>query len=702
MTGEPSTKTEQMAGTPDVDVRVLAAGLGSGSQLERSRRLSSLGLLLKTNACTPDDLVGLEAAAASLLVEARWEARLGGLELARLLVKYGVGSTATTETDALRARLCPPALLAALLEDPEVRVRKAVGELLGDMSKTSRTVWDELGGTIVESIERNYSRDDCSSSADVCDPTDDPEALESLDPIASLLHQSYKTVKPGVGEMRHDTEGWRCLETSFAALDAVMVGYGREFGPYVLDGESNGYDHDHDNGGGNDGNDGNATIPQLVFKSAKHPNRFIRETSQRVMGTLCDILDEDRICGPTSRFRVELGSNIGFGLSDNWSQVRYAASVAVRKFVTKATTEEHRALCLPLVLPQLCLNRYYVADGVRFYSQQTWQAAVGADGRAWVARCIQTVVSYYVEQTKANNHTVREAACSCVSELVSKVDSEVVAPHVPRLLSCLLTSFRDASWPVRNAACLATGRCVVAFPEESRGVSEKLYKLWFAHLEDNVFSVREDSAVALGDAVRAYGPEAVERVRAALDELLLKAREQEPETKSGAKSEGGGGGETRAGGREGRDQDQLVASCGSLARKVATSKDCCGDYAAFRPPEPWEASDGAIYLVRELAAVAPEAAVDYMPTLAELSRLTHFAVHTSLHETLWKCLPDIGQSIGKAAFKREVNLFLEPLVRDARRGHGLCGAAASKCVSWIEGFMGKSVLEGRLSELGLR
>jgi len=100
--------------------------------------------------------------------------------------------------------------------------------------------------------------------------------------------------------------------------------------------------------------------------------------------------------------------------------------------------------------------------------------------------------------------------------------------------------------------------------------------------------------------------------------------------------------------------------------------------------------------------VAPEAAADYLPTLAELSRLTHFAMHTSLHETLWKCLPDIGQSIGKAAFKREVNLFLEPLVRDARRGHGLCGAAASKCVSWIEGFMGKSVLEGRLSELGLR
>jgi hypothetical protein len=55
---------------------------------------------------------------------------------------------------------------------------------------------------------------------------------------------------------------------------------------------------------------------------------------------------------------------------------------------------------------------------------------------------------------------------------------------------------------VRDAACLACGRGVVAFPEESREVLEELYTLWFAHLEDNIYSVREDSAVALGNAGR--------------------------------------------------------------------------------------------------------------------------------------------------------------------------------------------------------
>lgn len=33
--------------------------------------------------------------------------------------------------------------------------------------------------------------------------------------LADLLSSSYTRHAPGTGDMRHDTEGWRCLETSF-------------------------------------------------------------------------------------------------------------------------------------------------------------------------------------------------------------------------------------------------------------------------------------------------------------------------------------------------------------------------------------------------------------------------------------------------------------------------------------------------------
>lgn len=68
------------------------------------------------------------------------------------------------------------------------------------------------------------------------------------------------------------------------------------------------------------------------------------------------------------------------------------------------------------------------------------------------------VVDYYISQSKANNHAVREAACACIAELMEKVDRPAVSPHVPALLKALIMCFKDMSWPVRDAACTACGR----------------------------------------------------------------------------------------------------------------------------------------------------------------------------------------------------------------------------------------------------
>lgn len=70
------------------------------------------------------------------------------------------------------------------------------------------------------------------------------------------------------------------------------------------------------------------------------------------------------------------------------------------------------------------------------------------------------VVFYYISQSKANNHAVREASCAVIAELMEKVDKGAVSPHVPDLLRALLLCFKDSSWPVRDAACTACGRCV--------------------------------------------------------------------------------------------------------------------------------------------------------------------------------------------------------------------------------------------------
>lgn len=663
----------------ETDMLGVLNSVASPSHLKREGALRSLERLLKDTSSISCDKEKksslseeLKRAIDGFCRGERWEERLGGLQLAKLLVQYGD----IEDMPSYASYLCQEHCMN-LLEDSEVRVRWAVADLLGTLSKDSERlfgqehkggkciVWDLIGTCIIHSIEMNYNRDG---------GTLEEQKEDNDDPVGLLLQQSYKVVKPGEGEMRHDTEGWKCLETSFRALDSIMKGYGADFHANL----------DRD-------------MLHLISKSLRHPNRFIREICQYILGTVCDILSEEEIV----EIHTDISSKIGFGLSDNWSQVRYAASVAVRKFIL--ATPHHQELILPLILPQLCLNRYYVAEGVRLYSQDTWRIAVGTQGKEWVAKCITSVVSYYVEQSKANNHAVREAACSCIAELMTKVDRDAVSPHVSRLLSCLLTCFRDASWPVRDAACLATGRCVLAFPEESRQILEKLYKLWFVHLEENIFSVREDSAIALGNAARAYGKEAIDRIQMKLGEMLPKAKEQITESTSLSKLEnvttfGVAAERTNRANDKSMHTDQLMFSCGSLAPKLKRGADCCGDYGMSRPAEAWEASDGSIYLIRELAVVSPESVTQFMGTLAELGELRHFTHYVALHETLWKCLPDIASSIGKSEFKKYLEAFVPSLLRDLQSGHQLCEAAAGCCLAKLRTFIGPSIFLGRLTE----
>lgn len=99
-------------------------------------------------------------------------------------------------------------------------------------------------------------------------------------------------------------------------------------------------------------------------------------------------------------------------------------------------------------------TRYYVAEGVRIYSQETWRRVMGSCGRSMVQRYIEPTVAYYRTATLADNHAVREAACACIAELAAKLEHPAVQPFVPTLLDTLLACFRDDSWPVRDGKIL--------------------------------------------------------------------------------------------------------------------------------------------------------------------------------------------------------------------------------------------------------
>ncbi len=45
----------------------------------------------------------------------------------------------------------------------------------------------------------------------------------------------------------------------------------------------------------------------------------------------------------------------------------------------------------PVLLAPMCLNRYYVAEGVRLYAQESWARVMGTSGRQRVAEHVDQV-----------------------------------------------------------------------------------------------------------------------------------------------------------------------------------------------------------------------------------------------------------------------------------------------------------------------
>ena len=117
-----------------------------------------------------------------------------------------------------------------------------------------------------------------------------------------------------------------------------------------------------------------------------------------------------------------------------------------------------------------------------------------------------------------------------------------------------------------------------------------------------------------------------------------------------------------------------------------------------RGKQPWEASDGAVYLIRELSKRRPQLALEFLPQLSALARLSTFQHAFNLHETIWRCIPVIARAVGAKAFKQHLELFLGALFVDLACGHQLAEVAAGKCLGALRDLVGPSILAGRLTE----
>jgi hypothetical protein len=424
------------------------------------------------------------------------------------------------------------------------------------------------------------------------------------------------------------------------------------------------------------------SLLSLLIQCSEHSNRFVREG---VYDVICAAL----VKAPAGWECDRLAALLRYGLADNWSQVRYAASRATRSFMVEVTKQP--AKWYPTLLPPLCLNRHYIADGVRNYTMETWRMVVGLKGKDLIAQNMSSVVEYYEVQAEADNHAVREAACQCICETAMRIDKDAVRPFVPRLLRTLLSAFNDESWPVRDVACLSSSAFVEQFPSECEGFLEELYPLWLYQCGDPIPSVRTHAATALGNVLRGYKEPVRVKLLPLMEEMLHAVELQKAEISASTYSNV----TTFAVAKRVHDNDEAVHvdqtmySCGSLAPRMNKGSarpkfcGCSGGGAGLkRTDDPWFMTDCAVYLLKEWGTIYPADVAKWAPQIVKIVECTQFVHHVKLWCSVYQCLPSILQALKD--FPDEQSKLLSgmtPKMFEAIScGNELAAFAAAQCI----------------------
>lgn len=113
--------------------------------------------------------------------------------------------------------------------------------------------------------------------------------------------------------------------------------------------------------------------------------------------------------------------------------------------------------------------------------------------------------------------------------------------------------------------------------------------------------------------------------------------------------------------------NNTLYSCGSLAPKLKRGGGCM-DHGFTRPKEPWEQSDGSVFLLREVSSLEDfnEVIKQNFEGLSTLAYVDNFKHAHHLKENIFKSLQKIVKNIGKKNFRNYIELFLDPIFRAAK------------------------------------
>ena len=441
----------------------------------------------------------------------------------------------------------------------------------------------------------------------------------------------------------------------------------------------------------------------LLLEGGKHINRHVR---QKVLQFICCIYNNKpvfHVNNDNDNINIDMikeveilycrGSVecIALGLQDNWSQVRLAATIAARSMfncyaiIDDLIDETHRQQ-LPIhsieiasnIIPRLCMNRFYVADGVKTLANETWRLVVGMHGRGILCSVINPTLQYYCDMSQCSSHMVSEAACFALSELACKLPFDFVAPKFSHILDALELCIMDDSWPVQDAACLSLADTIPLYisvdlvRNRVPGILTSYVKL----LTSKIWSVRDNSARAIGKLLKVLKGslyiETMKTLKNHLKEHLSKVMNQEADDRSRIVFMSAAVEEALIKTKSKNSNDKLSMkeaerSVGELTRKRG-AWGCCLDCQVIENGGDYECSDGCVYLLRELFSQgALSDSSDYVNAIFNMLDRFDYKEADRMQTTVWKEVPNmiiapvVGQTIARTLIEEHSDAIVTGL-----------------------------------------
>ncbi|CDW87499.1 uncharacterized protein loc100889564 [Stylonychia lemnae] len=434
-------------------------------------------------------------------------------------------------------------------------------------------------------------------------------------------------------------------------------------------------------------------IYEIIDFCVQSKNRYVREQIQDLIQSILKLYNKDNLKGIQ-----KLATHIGSGLADNWSQVRFSASKAARAvYELVKDVEEFRDLIDKILVPRICFNRHYMAEGIKIYNQDTWKFIMGDQGKQNLLKLSNEVVEFYNSQLFSENFQVREVSTECFDELfihVAPLDKEAFKPYLNQILGNLISRVVDPQWQVRRGVFLTIGNIASVYDEELKDYDqiENVCFLLFKHLSENVPTVREAASITLGQLL-GKGFELKEKLTNYLKENLLKAKQQQPLKAQSSIPYG-----IKFDIEEAKNSSSEMSIEDRIKQQEELEKakqEQLVDPGFLRPAELWEFSDGSIYLMREISKHSKIIGQDFqklLQSLPDLGFLDQFTEASLLKENLFQSLVEIILNFGKSQFRPYLELFIEPAFRTAKDDRYNCQYPAQEFVMTLVKVYGQSIV----------